>query len=77
MPDYKYVITSQTPDQELNAVGNGFISGWRITYKVSTGPASGTTGTLFVPDDDHNADSVKSQIEAKLKDLHDIASLGQ
>lgn len=71
-----YTITSQAPDMELNNAGTGFINGWKITYKVTSGPANGTIGSVFVSDDDHNAASVKSQIEAKIKDLGEIATLG-
>lgn len=71
-----YTITSQTPDIELNQAGSGFVNGWKITYRVTSGPAIGTNGSVFVTDDQHNAADVGSMIAAKIKDLGDIAQLG-
>lgn len=71
-----YTITSQAPDMELNNAGTGFINGWKVTYKVTSGPATGTVGSVFVSDDDHNAKTVSSQIAAKIADLGEIAQLG-
>lgn len=70
-----YAITSQAPDMELNDAGTGFINGWKITYKVTSGAAQGTSGTVFVGNDQHNANDVKSLIEAKIADLDAIAKL--
>lgn len=71
-----YTITSQAPDMELNNAGTGFINGWKISYRVTSGPAQGTVGTVFVSDDDHNAATVSSLIAAKINDLGEIAKLG-
>lgn len=71
-----YTITSQAPDMELNNAGTGFINGWKVTYKVTSGAANNTVGSVFVSDDDHNAATVKSLIEAKIRDLGEIATLG-
>lgn len=71
-----YSIVSQAPDFEVNPAGTGFQNVWKITYKVSNGPAKGTVGTVTVPEDNHNAAAVSSLIEAKVKDLNEIASLG-
>lgn len=71
-----YAIISQTPDMELNDAGTGFINGWKITYKITSGPATGTPGTIFVGKDQHNAADVASLIEAEIKDSHEIAQLG-
>ena len=70
-----FTITSQAPDIELNDAGTGFINGWKITYKVTSGAAQGTTGTLFVSEDNHNAADVGSMIAAKLEQLDAIAKL--
>lgn len=71
-----YTITSQAPDMELNNAGTGFINGWKVTYKVTSGPANGTIGSVFVSDDNHNAKDVGSAIAAKISDLGEIAQLG-
>jgi hypothetical protein len=75
--DYGYTVTSQSQSTEINPAGNGFISVWNVTYKVTSGPAANTSGTVTVPDDQHNAVSVKAAIEAKIAQLSDIASLGK
>jgi len=71
-----YTITSQTPDMELNPSGSGFINGWKVSYRVTSGPAINTNGSVFVSDDDHNAAMVGQLISAKIADLSDIAQLG-
>lgn len=75
--DYGYLITSQSQSTEINPAGNGFIPVWNITYKVTSGPATGSSGTVQVTDDQHNAKAVKGLIEAKIASLSDIASLGR
>lgn len=70
-----YTITNQEPDMELNAGGTGFVNGWKVTYKVTSGAAQGTTGTLFVDEDHHTAADVASQIAAKIAHLDAIAKL--
>lgn len=70
-----YVILSQKPDVEISQTGVGFEDVWRITYRVTDGPAKGTVGTVNVPDSDHNAAYVNQTITDKLKDLHEIAGL--
>lgn len=71
-----YVITAQAPDQELNDAGTGFVNGWRVSYKVSDGPAKGTVGWVWVTNADHTAEIVSNMIEAKVNDLDAIAKLG-
>lgn len=71
-----YQIESQAPDMEPNAAGTAFVNGWKITYKVTDGPAKGTVGQLFVSDADHNATYVGEAIAAKISDIADIATLG-
>ena len=75
MPE-TYVVTGQAPDMELNDAGSGFVQGWKVTYRVTSGPAKGTVGTIFVPNSDHNSDYVSAEIADKVKDLTDISSLG-
>lgn len=70
-----YQILSQKPDVELSDVGVGFQDVWRISYKVTAGPSTGTVGTVTVTNDKHNAPYVKAAIEAKIAHLDAIASL--
>lgn len=71
-----FKVTSQSPDMELDSTGGRFVNGWKVTYEVTSGPASGNTGTVFVPDSGHNAANVGAVIAAKVQDLTDIAGLG-
>lgn len=76
MADYGYTVTSQSQSTEINPAGNGFMSVWNISYKVTDGPAKNTTGTVTVPEDEHTAPQVKALIEAKIAQLAAVASLG-
>lgn len=71
-----YTILSQSQTTEINPAGSGFMQVWEITYRVTAGAAKGTVGTLQVPEEDHDAEHVKAAIEAKIAQLHDVASLG-
>jgi hypothetical protein len=70
-----YKILSQRPDIELSPTGIGFQNVWIVSYQVTDGPSKGTTGSVHVPDADHNADYVKKAIELKVSALDSIASL--
>lgn len=72
----RYVVTSQVPDMEPNTAGTGFVNGWKVSYRVVSGPAMGTNGNVFVTEDQHNPDDVGSMIAAKLDQLDGIAQLG-
>jgi hypothetical protein len=48
---------------------------WEITYKVTAGPSKGTTATLTVPEEDHNATYVAKAILEKIADLDKVAGL--
>lgn len=70
-----YTILNQKPDVELSDTGVGFQDVWRVSYKVTGGPSTGTVGTVTVTNDNHNAAYVKQAIEAKIAHLDAIASL--
>lgn len=71
-----YKILSQKPASTINPAGTGFMEVWEITYKVTSGPASGTVATVQVPDDEHDVAHVKDAIETKIEALGQIAQLG-
>jgi hypothetical protein len=75
--DYGYSITSQSQSTEINPAGNGFIPVWNVTYKVTSGPATGTVGSIQFTEDQHTATHVKAAIETKIAALSDVASLGK
>jgi hypothetical protein len=70
-----YKILSQKQNISLNPSGTGFVDVWEITYQVTAGPSKGTTATVEVPDNDHNADYVKQAIEDKITALDAISGL--
>lgn len=70
-----YTILNQRPDIELSDTGVGFQDVWRVNYRVTDGPSKGTTGTVTVTNDNHNAAYVKAAIEDKIKTLDEVASL--
>jgi hypothetical protein len=70
-----YKVISQRPDIELSSTGIGFQNVWIVTYTVTDGPSKGTTGSITVPDADHNAAYIKTAIEDKVKTLDAIHSL--
>jgi hypothetical protein len=72
---YTYQILSQVPDTEINPAGTGFMAVWKVTSKVTSGPAKDTIATALVEEQDHNADGVSRIIGAKVAQLSDIASL--
>ena len=70
-----YQVVSQKQNTQISPAGLGFIDVWEITYKVTDGPSKGTTATVTVPEEDHNADYIKKTIEDKISQLDAIHSL--
>lgn len=70
-----YIITSQKQDVRINPAGTGFENVWEVTYKVTSGPSRGTSATVTVPEEDHNATYVKQAIEDKIAALDEVANL--
>jgi hypothetical protein len=66
---------NQVPDTEINPAGTGFIGVWKVTYRVTSGPAKDTIATATVEEAEHNADGVAAIVGAKVAQLSDIASL--
>lgn len=75
MPD-TYKVLSQVQDIEINPAGTGFMDVWKITFRVTSGPASGAIPTVIVPDEQHNAEDVGKVIAAKIAQLAAVAKLG-
>lgn len=70
-----WVVTGQRLDTELSDTGTGFTPVWRVAYKITSGAATGTTGYVNIPADQHNADTVKSAVNAAVYHLDQVASL--
>lgn len=75
MASATWTVTAQRLDTELSDSGTGFVPVWRVSYKVTSGPAIGTTGYVNIPADQYNADTVKATIDAAVTHLHNVASL--
>lgn len=70
-----WVVTSQRLETELSDAGPGFTPVWRVAYKVTSGAATGTTGWVNIPADQHNAETVSKAINAAVHHLDKVASL--
>ncbi|MGH3572322.1 MAG: hypothetical protein ACRDUW_10905 [Pseudonocardiaceae bacterium] len=72
-----WVIVPQGQRQttELATNGTGFIQTWEITFRITAGPASGTTGVFRIPADLYNTVNVQSGIQAQVDQLNEIAGL--
>lgn len=70
-----YSVGTQAEDQEINAQGTRFIKVWKVPFEVTSGPATGTYGTITVPDAQHTAANVAKMIAAKVADLTAVAAL--
>lgn len=71
-----YTILAQKQDVVINPLGSGFQNVWEVTYKVTNGPSRGTTATIQVPEEDHNATYIDQAITAKIATLDAVAALG-
>lgn len=76
MADTWHIVQGgQRQSTQLNASGTGFTDVWEITYQVDSGPATGTQGTIRVPQEFYSADYVKSQIDGAVAALDAVAGL--
>jgi len=72
-----YTVMGQRQVTNINPMGTGFSHDWEVTYKVTSGPAKGSTSTVTIPQEDHNADYVDGAIREQMSNLHGVASLGE
>jgi len=70
-----WTITSQRQDTVLDENGPGFRSVWEVGYRITSGPAQGTTGMIRVPVDQYNAETVKNAIDAAVYHVDAVAGL--
>jgi hypothetical protein len=70
-----YTVIAQKQNVQINPASTGFEDVWEITYKVTSGASKGTTATLTVPEEDHNAAYVAKAILEKIADLDKVAGL--
>lgn len=72
---YVVVPQGQRLSTELSPAGTGFRDVWEVTYEVTEGPAKGTTGTVKIPADLYNAETVHEAIDAAVQSLNAVAGL--
>lgn len=70
-----FVIVNQRQNVQISPAGLGFIDVWEITYRVTDGPSKGTTATVTVPEEDHNAKYIRQTIDDKIAQLDAVHSL--
>lgn len=68
-------IKAQTEDTQISDTGPGFTTVRKVTYRVTSGPAKGTQGTVSIPIDEYNAQTVKNAIDAAVYHLDQVANL--
>lgn len=67
-----YTIGTPKQDMQLNPNGTGFMSVWEYPVKVTAGAAKGTSFTVSIPAEDHNAKYIHDTIAAEVANLNDI-----
>jgi hypothetical protein len=70
--DYK--VGNPTMETNISEQGTGFVTSWKVPYKVTSGPASGTQGHVLVPTDQYNAETVHSAIRQAVDVHHQVMS---
>ena len=75
MNDPTWRIVNQRQDTIISEVGPGFQTVWEVTYEVTSGPGTGTRGTIHVPVSQYNADTVKKAIDAAVYHVDQVAGL--
>lgn len=70
-----WTVTSQQLDTQLSDSGTGFQTVWKVNYQVTSGPASNTRGTVVIPTEQYNAETVKAAIDAAVYHLDKVAGL--
>lgn len=70
-----WTIVNQRQDTVLDENGPGFSTVWEVTYRITSGPASGTRGTVRIPVDQYNANTVKETISAAVYHVDAVAGL--
>jgi hypothetical protein len=70
--DYK--VGNPTMETNISENGQGFVTSWKVPYKVTAGPAEGTAGHVLVPADKYNAETVHGAIRAAVDMHHAVMS---
>ena len=68
-------VTSQNLRTVLADSGTGFENVWEVTFKVDSGPATGTVAMVRVPASMYNAETVQQAITASVYHIDQIAGL--
>lgn len=71
----KWSIVNQRQDTIISETGPGFETVWEITFRITTGPATGTRGVVRIPVEQYNAETVKHAIDAQVHHIDKVAGL--
>lgn len=70
-PAPRYVVQGQAEVTDIGPTG-AYVSGVRVTFRT----ASGSIGSVFIPGDQYNLDTVKSAVDARCATMEAVAALG-
>jgi hypothetical protein len=70
-----YTVTSQKLDTAINADGTGFSTHHVVKYRVTSGPAEGTTGEIHVKPENLNGPHVQAALDTMVAKHQEIASI--
>lgn len=59
----------------LSNAGTGFVNVWEVPYVITSGPATGVSGTVSVPEGLYNADNVRQAVQAAVDAHTSVAGL--
>jgi hypothetical protein len=71
--DYK--VTSQKLDTAINPDGTGFSTHHVVRYKVTSGPAEGTTGEIHVKPENLTGAHVKAALDTIVAKHQEVADI--
>lgn len=60
---------------QLSTAGAGFVNVWEVPYVITSGPATGVTGHVSIPENLYNADNVRQAVQNAVDAHTSIASL--
>lgn len=70
--DYK--VGNPILETNISDTGTGFVTSWKVPYKITDGAAKGTTGHVLVPADQYDAPTVHAAIRQAVDVHHSVMS---
>jgi hypothetical protein len=69
-----YSVGNPSMETNISDDGSGFVTSWKVPYKVTDGAAKGTKGHVLVPADQYNAATVHGAIRKAVDAHHSVMS---